>query len=180
MTDDDYLVSLLNKEEEALNELMETYSKLLWAIASKYLRQTNLGSPEDIEELISDVFIRLWNNPKGFDPSKGSIKTYLGMLTRSMAINKVKAIALTHHESLNYETMNELTQEESEMDWHDFFEAVMQLESITRDIIIKRYFYEMKPKQIQEETGYDSKLIDNKLYYGKKQLAQKFKYLGGY
>jgi len=56
----------------------------------------------------------------------------------------------------------------------------MTLEPITRDIIIRRYFYEMKPKQIQEETGYDSKLIDNKLYYGKKQLVQNFKYSGGY
>jgi len=180
MTDEDYLISLINKDEDVLDELMDTYSNLLWVIASKYLNHNNLGSTEDIEELISDVFIRLWNNPKGFQPKKGSIKTYLGMLTRNMAINKVKSIAKTHHETLTFETLAELTQEESNMDWNSFFDEVMTLEPITRDIIIRRYFYEMKPKQIQEETGYDSKLIDNKLYYGKKQLVQNFKYSGGY
>lgn len=180
MTDEDYLIALLNKDEDALDELMEKYSNLLWVIASKYLNYSNLGGPEDIEELVSDVFIRIWNDPKKFDPSKGSIKTYLGMLTRSMAINKVKSIATTHHEELTLETMSELTREESSMDWNSFFDEVMKLEPVTRNIIIRRYFYDMKPKQIQEETGYDSKLIDNKLYHGKKQLIQNFKQAGGY
>lgn len=179
MTDEDYLVALLNRDEEALKQLMADYSKLMWAIASKYLVHNNMGSSEDIEELISDVFIRLWNHPKGFDPNKGSIKTYLGMLTRSMAVNKLKVVAKNQHEWLEQDRMDQLTEEESNMDWDSFYEAVMSLEPTTRDIIIKRYFFEMKPSEIQKETGYDTKLIDNKLYYGKKQLAKQFKELGG-
>lgn len=179
MTDEEYLIALLNKDEDALDKLMSSYTKLMWAIASKYLNHTNLGNAEDIEELISDVFIRLWENPKGFNPSKGSLKTYLSMLTRSMAINKVKSVARNQHQTLEIETMNQLTEEESNMDWQAFFEAVMKLEITTREIIIKRYFYEMKPSQIQKETGYDAKLIDNKLYYGKKQLVENFKQIGG-
>ncbi len=179
MTDEEYLVGLLNHDEAVLDDLMTQYSKLMWLVASKYLNTSNIGSREDIEELISDVFIRLWENPKGFDPSRGSIKTYLSMLTRSMAINKVKSVAKKQTEPLEFEKMSQLTVEENQMDWQSFYEAVMTLEEPTREIIIKRFFFEMKPSEIHQETGYDTKFIDNKIYYGKKQLVEKFKQLGG-
>lgn len=179
MTDEEFLVALIDKDEAVLDIVMEMYSKLMWAVASKYLNHSNIGTSEDIEELISDVFVRLWENPKGFSPQKGTLKTYLCMLTRSMAINKVKSIARHQHDTVDIETMSQLSEEESSMDWQVFFEAVMKLDETTRAIIIRRYFYEMKPSQIQKETGYDAKLIDNKLYNGKKQLVQHFKQLGG-
>lgn len=179
MTDEEYLAAIIERDEGALNELMDKYSKLMWAIASKYLNHSNIGSSEDIEELLSDVFVRFWENPTGFSPSRGSLKTYLGMLTRSMAINKVKSVARNQHEPFEIEKYSQLTQEESKMDWQAFYEAVMTLDEITRAIIIRRYFFEMKPSEIQKETGYDAKLIDNKLYYGKKQLIKNFKQVGG-
>lgn len=179
MTDEEYLTSLLNKDEEALSQLMDTYTKLLWAVGSKYLNHQQDMGIQDIEELVSDVFVRLWKNSKGFDPSKGTLKTYLCMMTRSMALNKLKQVAKDMTVELDDSITATLTKEESNMDWQAFYQAVMTLEEPMREIIIKRYFYEMKPKDIQEKTGYDSKLIDNKLYQGKKQLQKQFKELGG-
>ncbi|MGX6969674.1 RNA polymerase sigma factor [Vagococcus bubulae] len=179
MTDEEYLIGLLNRDEEILSELMDTYMKLLWAVGSKYLNHQQGVTIQDIEELVSDVFIRLWKNPKGFNPSKGSLKTYLCMMTRSMALNKMKQTSKDVTVELDDSIKATLTKEESSMDWQSFYQAVMTLEEPTREIIIKRYFYEMKPKEIQEKTGYDSKLIDNKLYQGKKKLQKQFRELGG-
>lgn len=179
MTDEEYLIGLLNRDEEILSELMDIYMKLLWAVGSKYLNHQQGMGIQDIEELVSDVFIRLWKNPKGFDSSKGSLKTYLCMMTRSMALNKMKQTSKNVTVELDDSIKATLTKEESSMDWQSFYQAVMTLEEPTREIIIKRYFYEMKPKEIQEKTGYDSKLIDNKLYQGKKQLQKQFRELGG-
>jgi len=179
MTDEEYLIGLLNRDEEILSELMDTYMKLLWAVGSKYLNHQQGMGIQDIEELVSDVFIRLWKNPKGFNPSKGSLKTYLCMMTRSMALNRLKQTSKDVTVELDDSIKATLTKEESSMDWQSFYQAVMTLEEPTREIIIKRYFYEMKPKEIQEKTGYDSKLIDNKLYQGKKQLQKQFRELGG-
>lgn len=179
MTDEEYLVGLLNKDEDLLRELIDKYTKLLWAVGSKYLNHQQGISTQDIEELVSDVFIRLWKNPKGFDPSKGTLKTYLCMMTRSMALNKLKQKSKDVTVELDDSITATLTKEESKMDWQTFYDAVMTLEEPMREIIIKRYFYEMKPQEIQKETGYDSKLIDNKLYQGKKQLQKQFRELGG-
>ena len=179
MTDEEYLVGLLNRDEEVLGKLMDTYTKLLWTVGSKYLNHQLNMTTQDIEELVSDVFIRLWNNPKGFDPSKGTLKTYLCMMTRGMALNKMKQQSKNITVELEDNITATLTSEESKLDWSVFYDAVMTLEEPMREIIIKRYFYEMKPKEIQEKTGYDSKLIDNKLYQGKKQLQKQFQELGG-
>lgn len=179
MTDEEYLIALLNQDEEALDSLMTEYSTLMWAVASKYLTQNIGGHIQHTEELISDVFIRLWKNPKGFDPSRGSLKTYLAMMTRSMALNKIKQSKRFEYDELEDHLINQLSTEETEMDWQVFYEAVMSLSEPTRTIIIKRYFFDMKPKDIQAETGLDAKLIDNKLYQGKKQLVKQFKQLGG-
>jgi len=179
MTDEDYLVGLLNQDEDVLGELMDKYTKLLWAVGSKYLNHKQGISTHDIEELVSDVFIRLWKNPKGFDPSKGTLKTYLCMMARSMSLNKLKQKSKENVVELDDFMTATLTKEESNMDWQALYQAVMTLDEPMREIIIKRYFYEMKPQEIQKETGYDSKLIDNKLYQGKKQLQKQFKELGG-
>lgn len=178
MRDHDAWIGLLNRDEDALYQIMEHYSPLMWAIGSKYFNQGTSEARQEIEELMSDVFLRLWRQPKGYEPAKGSLKTYLGMMTRSMALNRLKA--RKRHESVSL--LDELLVEERTMDdridWQDFYEAVMMLEEPTREIIVKRYFLEMKPSEIQEETGYDAKLIDNRLYYGKKQL-QKLMLFGG-
>ena len=62
MTDEEYLTALLNRDEEALDQLMTQYSRLLWLIATKYLSDVS-SNTEDIEEVVSDVYLRLWRHP---------------------------------------------------------------------------------------------------------------------
>ena len=44
-----------NRDERIINEVIVKYSKLLWPIASAVLK--NVGSEQDVEECIADVFI---------------------------------------------------------------------------------------------------------------------------
>jgi RNA polymerase sigma-70 factor (ECF subfamily) len=85
---------LLSKDEKTLGLLTEKYQKLLWLIAENTLM--GVGSPEDIEECVSDVYTRLWKNPRAFDPDRGTIKTHLSPMAKSMALNRRKIIAKQH------------------------------------------------------------------------------------
>jgi RNA polymerase sigma-70 factor (ECF subfamily) len=40
------------------------------------------------EDVVQDVFIQLWLSPSSYDPSRGSLRSYLMMLTRSRAIDR--------------------------------------------------------------------------------------------
>jgi RNA polymerase sigma-70 factor (ECF subfamily) len=50
-----------------------------------------LGRDADAEAVVSDVFLSLWKDPKGFDPSRGPFRTYVLLLARSRSIDRLRA-----------------------------------------------------------------------------------------
>ena len=69
MQDQEILSGLQRRDEQAIALAMAKYARLLWPVASAVLK--NVGSDQDVEECIADVFIELWQNPCRFDPRRG-------------------------------------------------------------------------------------------------------------
>ena len=46
-----------------------------------------LGDPTQAQDVVQDVFMRLWRDPAGFDARRGPIGHYLRMLARSRALD---------------------------------------------------------------------------------------------
>ena len=67
--------ALRRQDQRVYEELMEDYGRLLWTIVSGIL--SGVGTREDVEEVISDVFWELWRQPEQFDPKRGEIQTLL-------------------------------------------------------------------------------------------------------
>jgi RNA polymerase sigma-70 factor (ECF subfamily) len=40
------------------------------------------------EDVVQDVFMHLWRRPSAFDPSRGSLTSYVSMLARSRALDR--------------------------------------------------------------------------------------------
>jgi RNA polymerase sigma-70 factor (ECF subfamily) len=47
-------------------------------------------------DVTQDVFLRLWLQPQKFDPERGSLRTYLLMLTRNRAVDAMRAESALH------------------------------------------------------------------------------------
>jgi RNA polymerase sigma-70 factor (ECF subfamily) len=163
---------LLSKDEKTLELLMEKYHKLLWLIAESTLR--GLGGPEDIEECISDVYMRLWRNPRAFDPDRGTIKTYLSVMTKSMALNRYKTM-VKHYEAVGNvaeagygEDISELVCREE--DAGRLLDAICGLQEPDPEIFIRRYIFGEKASAVASRLGMDTKDIENRLYRGKNKL----------
>ncbi|TWT95346.1 ECF RNA polymerase sigma factor SigK [Botrimarina colliarenosi] len=45
----------------------------------------------EAEAVVSDVFLSLWGQPQRFDPSRGPLRTYLIVLARSRALDRLRA-----------------------------------------------------------------------------------------
>jgi RNA polymerase sigma-70 factor, ECF subfamily len=43
------------------------------------------------EEIVQEVFLRLWNDPEKFDPGRGSLRSYVMATVHSRAIDLVRA-----------------------------------------------------------------------------------------
>lgn len=176
MTDEEWQERLMQRDEKDYQLLIQQYGKLCWAVAASVLSNSP-SSRMDIEELISDVFFRFWQHPEKYDPERGSLKNYLALVTKSMALNKLKKIQ--RESALPLEESWKGAVPEAAADWQDLYEAIKELEEPTREIMIRRYFYNEKPAAIRQKLRLSEKEVDNRLYRGKKKLRSLLKHREG-
>lgn len=169
---DTLIVDILRRDEDAFSELFQSYAKLLWTVAGGILSYC-AGGEQDIEECVSDVFIELWRHPEKYDPSRGSLKSYLCTITKSRAIDAWRRKAKENVVSLEEYMENTTADDSFEItDYCELYEAVRRLEEPTREIIVRRYFHDEKPAKIAKRLGLQKKEVENRLYRGKKMLSE--------
>lgn len=174
MYDEAVISGIKGRDEKVIQEVMVKYAKLLWPIAAAVLK--NVGSEQDVEECIADVFIDLWEHPDRFDPGKGSLKSWLCMVTRCRAIDCYRA--LSRHSTVPLEgammagrmgMQDALLQEETK---RELAAAVNALADMERDILIRRYYFEQKPREIAKALDLTVKQVDNYLFRSKQKLRK--------
>lgn len=80
---DGVLVSAIGSgDEQAMGHIYSRYSSVVYAVALRVLGDT--GAAEDV---LQDVFLRLWRNPEAFDPTRGGLGGWLAVITRNRAID---------------------------------------------------------------------------------------------
>lgn len=66
------VVSISRYRQEALAETYRRHAGAVFALARRLLVDPVLA-----EEIVQEVFLRIWNNPEKFDPERGSLRSYL-------------------------------------------------------------------------------------------------------
>ena len=174
MNDITAISGIKKRDERTINEVIVKYSKLLWPIASAVLK--NVGSEQDVEECIADVFIDLWENPDKYDPDRGTLKTWLCMVTRCKSIDRYRVLSKYNTVPLEGAMMvgrmgmqDALLQEETK---RELVAAVNALADVEKDILIRRYYYEQKPREIAKALDLSLKQVENHLYRSKQKLRK--------
>jgi RNA polymerase sigma-70 factor, ECF subfamily len=83
---DTSLVSAIRSgDEQAMGQLYARYSSIVYSVALRVL-----GDSGNAEDILQDVFMRLWRNPDVFDASRGSLGAWLAVITRNRAIDVLR------------------------------------------------------------------------------------------
>ncbi len=80
MTDDEIIRLLEARREQAVEALSKEYGAYCRQIAFRLIKQ-----PEDAEEIVNDVWLRVWNSIPPLRPD--SLRHYLAKLTRNLAFD---------------------------------------------------------------------------------------------
>jgi RNA polymerase sigma-70 factor (ECF subfamily) len=81
------LVALLkSKDKRGFELLYDNYSKVLYGIILKIVHSEELA-----EDILQDAFIKIWKNVAAYDPSKGTLFTWILNVARNTAIDKIRS-----------------------------------------------------------------------------------------
>ena len=86
MRDQALVERIVHRDSDALAELYDRFSPLLFALARRVLKDS-----QDAEEILQEVFLQAWNQASRYQDSRSSVSTWLVMLTRSRSIDRLRS-----------------------------------------------------------------------------------------
>lgn len=72
MSDAALVVAVGRYQRDALAEVYRRHAGTIFAMARRVARSSEIA-----EDVVQEVFLRLWRDPTKFDPARGSLRTYL-------------------------------------------------------------------------------------------------------
>lgn len=80
------VVAIGRWREDALAEVYRRHAGAAYALARRLLNDKELA-----EEILQEVFMRLWNVPERFDPERGSLRAYLLAQTHGRSVDLLRS-----------------------------------------------------------------------------------------
>lgn len=79
------LVRVQRGEESAMELLYDRYSKLVYSVALRVLRD-----PASAEDVLQEIFLQIWRSPQSFIATRGSLGGWLAVVSRNRSIDALR------------------------------------------------------------------------------------------
>lgn len=170
MTDERILQKMRSGDPAGLEALMDAYIPYVSCVVWNILRDSM--TPEDAEEVVSDVFLAAWNRASDVRPE--CTKAWLGAVARNAARSKLRTAGgeLPLEEDV-LEIPDELTpdtQAERAEERRLVRRAVDSLGEPDREIFLRHYYYAQSLREISHTMGLNESTVKTKLRRGRLRL----------
>lgn len=90
--DDAWLMEAIGREDvTALEALYDRYSSLVFSVSLRVLHDNGLA-----EDVVQEVFLRIWRQPASYDPERGRFISWLMSVTRNRALDELRRVSRRH------------------------------------------------------------------------------------
>lgn len=166
---------LLERDEDALREVMSMFGGLVFAMAKRVV-----ADPTMAEEVAQDAFLALWRRPGSYNSDRGSLQSFLLGVTRNKAIDLVR-----HEESLKKTKDALITEAEAASEGGSGTEQVVGMEErdelraalssiseVQREAVVLAYFGGRTYREVAAELGIPEGTAKTRLRDGLAKLRQ--------
>lgn len=152
LSENEVVSLLINRDEAGFNYLYENYSGALYGVILKVVIYN-----EEANEVMQDVFVKIWNSINQFDNAKGTLYTWMLNIARNSAIDKLKSKAfqndLKNHTLPDFVSNSETLSSEQKHSFNEIENVINSLKEDYKIIITKAYFGGFTQEEISEELG---------------------------
>jgi RNA polymerase sigma-70 factor (family 1) len=169
------IARIASQDQAALSLLYDRYARVIYTIAYRII-----GSAEESEEIVLDVFTQVWRIAKNYAPQKGRVDTWLFMITRSRALDRIrsrtrssKVIAAAENAVL-LNTHTDSPEEDAIVRERSAYvkTALEKLPSEQRLVLELAYYKGLSHTQIAIATGISLGTIKTRIRLGLKKLRE--------
>lgn len=173
------LAALRVQDESALAYAIKHFGGYVAAVVRNTLGTQ--ATAEDVEELVSDVFVALWKNAPRFREST-SFKPWLAVVARNTSLkwcrtahpleslnDDVAATVAAARSTIDDEVLHSIMQHAQQEQLH---EALCQLEPQDRQLFERHYLKDESIGSIARQTGMNRSTIKSRLFRNRRKLKE--------
>lgn len=161
-------------DEDTLIALYHRYGALVYSIAWR-----TLENRQDAEEVVQDVFMRVWEKSHQFDPARGSFSAWLATMTRNAALDllRKKRRAAPEHEPVSLDDSPHLWEtlpaESEDRELHARLAAALhRLPAPQQETLMLAYFEGLSQSQIADKLQRPLGTVKSHLRQAMERLRQ--------
>jgi RNA polymerase sigma factor (sigma-70 family) len=163
---------IIQKDRQALSSLYDRYARVIYSVAYR-----SLGSVEESEEVVMDVFAKIWTTADRYNVDKARVDTWIFMMARSRTLDRLRskqrqtklaaAIVIgdlpitTPDGSVDLEISEQRTQ---------VLTALATLPTEQRQVIELAYYSGLSHREIAEQTGMALGTVKTRIRLGLEKL----------
>jgi RNA polymerase sigma-70 factor (ECF subfamily) len=151
-SDHELIKRLVERDGDALSELYDRYSALVYSVALRVLRDTGAA-----EEILQDIFYSLWEKAARFDATRGSLAGWLLVMSRNRAISRLRRRGPEQSEDMEQMTVAFPAWIEQDLGQRALLataqKAITDLADGQREAIELAYFEGLTHSEIAQRTG---------------------------
>ncbi|WNQ12471.1 sigma-70 family RNA polymerase sigma factor [Paenibacillus aurantius] len=176
--DDKHLMHLVAKRDAAaLEVLYDRYERLIYSFAFRMVRDAMAA-----EEVVQELFMKLWNHAERFDASSGRLSTWLCAITRNIAIDllrkKQSRIPFQPAEPEKWAIIPDPTRAtEEQVEWKLIGEqvrgALNELNHDQRQVVELIYFQGYTQQEVADQTSLPLGTVKSRVRLAMKHLQQR-------
>ena len=185
-TDEQLMARVQAREEAALAAMYSRHTPILRTVISRVVHNES-----DVDDLLQEVFLELWNRAESYDEAKGKVLGWLVTLARRRAIDKVRRRqAYTRaEERLRLETQHQIQMVryrgvEDDVNSSDRAEVFRRLLSALppaqREALQMAYYRGWSQREIAAKTGIPLGTIKTRLELAVRKVRAAILSLGGH
>jgi RNA polymerase sigma-70 factor, ECF subfamily len=158
-------------DEGALGEVYDQFAAFVYGLAYRVI-----GDARAAEDVSQDVFVGMWQRPASFDPSRGTLRGWLGTLTHRRAVDYVR-----REEARRRRSEREASRAVSSPDVEEMATALLAADRVRvalaslpaeqRRAIELAYFEGRTYRQVAEDLGIPEGTAKSRLRLGLRRVA---------